>query len=100
MEQNKEQMISELTMLLIYLTGWEETPRKGNKEKNVFRAFGGYRYEVLQELENQGLIRMTQGGKYLTVTEKGKQAAEELEKQHVKTRPKRRSASKRDWPEI
>ena len=73
-----EQQISELTMLLIYLTGWEETPKKSNKEKKVFRAFIGYRYEALQELENQGLIRLTPGGKSLTVTEKGKQAAEEL----------------------
>jgi DNA-binding PadR family transcriptional regulator len=73
-----EQHISELTMLLIYLTGWEETPKKSNKEKKVFRAFRGYRYEALQELENQGLIRLTPGGKSLTVTEKGKKEAEEL----------------------
>jgi DNA-binding PadR family transcriptional regulator len=73
-----EQQISELTMLLIYLTGWEETPKKSKKEKKVFRAFIGYRYEALQELENQGLIRLTPGGKSLTVTEKGKQAAGEL----------------------
>ncbi|UCC40833.1 MAG: transposase [Candidatus Aminicenantes bacterium] len=70
--------ISELTLLLIYLTGWEETPKKRNKEKKVFMAFRGYRYEALQELENQGLIRLTPGGKSLTVMEKGKQAAEEL----------------------
>jgi len=73
-----EQQISKLTMLLIYLTGWEETSQKSNKEKKVFRAFKGYRYEALQELENQGLIRLTPGGKSLTVTEKGKQTAGEL----------------------
>jgi hypothetical protein len=71
--------ISELTMLLIYLTGWEEDSRK-NENKKVFRAFIGYRYEVVQELETQGLIRLIPGGKSLLVTEKGKKTAIELKK--------------------
>jgi hypothetical protein len=72
------EQISELTMLLIYLTGWEEDAKRSKTNKKVFRAFQGYRYEALQELENQGLIRLTPGGKSLTVTEKGKKEAEEL----------------------
>ena len=80
-----DQQISELTMLLIYLTGWEETPKKSNKEKKVFRAFIGYRYEALQELESRGLIRLTPGGKSLTVTEKGKQTAGELKNKLLET---------------
>jgi hypothetical protein len=71
--------ISELTMLLIYLTGWEEDSRR-NEKKKVFRAFIGYRYEVVQELETQGLIRLIPGGKSLLVTEKGKKTAIELKK--------------------
>jgi Mn-dependent DtxR family transcriptional regulator len=81
-EPNMDQKLSELTLLLIYLTDWEETPKTSSKGKTVFRAFKGYRYEELKELETRGLIRLTPGGKYLTVTEKGKQAAEEL-KNHL-----------------
>jgi hypothetical protein len=70
-----EQQISTLTLLLIYLTGWEETQKKSSKEGKVFRAFKDYRDEALQELENHGLICLTPEGKTLIVTEKGKQAA-------------------------
>lgn len=72
--------IIELTMLLIYLTGWEETNNRGAKEKKTFRAFKGYRLEALQELENRGLIHQVPGGKSLKVTDRGKQEAEELKK--------------------
>ena len=73
--------LSELTMLLIYLTGWEETPKTSKKDKKVFRAWVFHKVEILHELQNQGLIRLTPGGKYITVTEKGKQIAGELKKQ-------------------
>ena len=71
------QEISELTMLLIYLTGWKEDSRK-NENKKVFRAWVFHKFEILNELQDQGLIRLTPGGKSLTVTEKGKQIGEEL----------------------
>jgi hypothetical protein len=70
-----DQQISELIMLLIYLTGWEEISQKGKK---VFRAWVFHKFEILDELKNQGLIRLIPGGKSLTVTEKGKQIGEEL----------------------
>ena len=73
-----DRQISELTMLLIYLNGWEETPKRSKKDKKVFRAWVFHKFEILKELQNQELIRLTPGGKLLTVTEKGKQAAEEL----------------------
>ena len=71
--------ISELTMLLIYLTGWKEDSRR-NEKKKVFRAWVFHKYEILDELENQGLIREIRGGKSLLVTEKGKKTAIELKK--------------------
>ena len=77
-----DQQITELTMLLIYLSGWEETDDKGAKVKKTFRAFKGYRLEALQELTNRGLIRQVPGGKSLTVTAQGKQEAEELKKKY------------------
>jgi len=77
-----DQQSTELTMLLIYLTGWEEDNNRGAKEKKTFRAFKGYRLEALQELENRGLIHQVPGGKSLTVTDQGKQEAEELKKKY------------------
>jgi len=74
-----DSLISELTMLLIYLTGWEETSRK-NHNKVEYRAWIFHKYEILDELKNRGLIRLIPGGKTLFVTEKGKQTALELKK--------------------
>jgi hypothetical protein len=75
-----EQNILDLAMLLVYLTGWEEDVRNSKKGEKRFTAWVFYKYEILDELENQGLIRCTPGGKSLTVTEKGKQASLELKK--------------------
>ena len=71
--------ISELTMLLIYLTGWNEDKRNAPGKK-VFRAWIFHKYEILDQLQTQGLIRLTPGGKSLTVTEEGKKKARELKK--------------------
>jgi hypothetical protein len=77
-----EHHISELAMLLIYLTGWEEDKRNAPGEK-VFRAWKGYKYEIIKELQSQGLIRQIPGGKSLIVTDNGKQKAEELKKKYL-----------------
>jgi DNA-binding PadR family transcriptional regulator len=77
-----DKRVKELTMLLISLTGWNEDSRKDDKKK-VYRAYIGYRYEVLRELEDQGLIRFVTGGKSLTVTEQGKKKARELKKKRL-----------------
>jgi hypothetical protein len=71
--------ISELTMLLIYLTGWKEDSRR-NEKKKVFRAWVFHKYGILDELKDQGLIQIIPGGKSLLVTEKGKKTAIELKK--------------------
>jgi hypothetical protein len=81
--------ISELTMLLIYLTGWKEDSRR-NEKKKVFRSWIFYKFEILDELKNQGLIRFIPGGKSLFVTDKGKKTAIELKKKWFnKTRGKK-----------
>jgi hypothetical protein len=41
-----EKTLQELTLLLIYLTGWEEDKRNSPGEK-VFRAWKGYKFEIL-----------------------------------------------------
>ena len=77
-----EQKISEIAMLLIYLTGWEEDKRNAPGVK-VFRAWKGYKYEIIEELQNKGLIRQIPGGKSVIVTDSGKLKAEELKKKYL-----------------
>lgn len=80
-----EQQISELTMLLIYLNSQEEIKTqkmtgKNQKKEKVLKSWVHYKYEILDELKLQGLIRFIPGSRSLIITEKGKQAAEELKK--------------------
>jgi hypothetical protein len=77
-----EKIKQELTLLLIYLTGWEEEKRNSPGEK-VFRAWKGYRFEVLTEIQNQRLIYQIPGGKSLILTNEGKQKAEELRRKYL-----------------
>jgi hypothetical protein len=69
-------------LLLIYLTGWEEEKRNSPGEK-VFRAWKGYRFEVLTEIQNQRLIYQIPGGKSLILTNEGRQKAEELRRKYL-----------------
>ena len=78
-----EQHITELTMLLIHLTGWEEDKRNAPGKK-VFRAWKGYKFEVLDELQQGRLISQTPGGKSLILTDEGKQKALELKEKYLK----------------
>jgi hypothetical protein len=78
-----EQHITELTMLLIYLTGWEEDKRNAPGKK-VFRAWKGYKFEILDEIQKQKLIYQIPGGKSLILTDEGKQKALELKEKYLK----------------
>jgi hypothetical protein len=78
----KEIIVTELTLLLIYLTGWEEDKRNAPGEKE-FRAWKGYKFEILDELQSQGLIHQVPGGKSLLLNEKGKEKARELIKKYI-----------------
>ena len=49
----------------------------------VHRAWKGYLFEVLDELEEKGYISQTRRAKSLTLTEKGVLRAQELEAHHV-----------------
>jgi len=89
-ENKKETIVLELTLVLIYLTGWEETKTRrvgGIKTHDTgetnFRAWKGYTFEVLDELQSQGLIKQIPGGKSLLLNDEGKQKARELIKKYI-----------------
>jgi hypothetical protein len=83
-ENKKETIVNELTLLLIYLTGWEEDKRN-SLGKKVFRAWKGYRFEELDKLQSQDLIQQVPGGKSLVLYEKGKEKARELMKKYIES---------------
>jgi hypothetical protein len=75
-------IILELNLLLIYLTGWEEDKPSSPDEK-IFRAWRGYLFEVLEELEKEKLLVQLRGAQSLILTEKGRLKAEELKSKYI-----------------
>jgi len=74
--------IKDLTLLLMYLTGWEEECKKNPGEK-VFKAWGGYLFEIVNELQQQRLIFQFPSTKLLIMTKAGKEKAEELKQKYL-----------------
>jgi len=76
-----EKEIEELSLLLMYLTSWEE--KLSSNMPPRYGSWKGYRFEIIDELEKEGFI--TQGSyrsKSVYLTEKGIKQAEELQKKY------------------
>ena len=80
MEQDEsavqDQTLEDLTLLLIYLTSWDE---KVYGDLTVRRAWKGYLFEVLDALEEAGYLNQTRRAKSVTLTEAGLEQARALE---------------------
>ena len=74
-----DEKIKDITLLLIYMTGWEEESRKNPGEK-VFRAWKGYMYEIVNKLADENLIIQWANTKSLLLTDAGRAKAEQLKK--------------------
>lgn len=74
--------IKDLNLLLLYLSGWEEDSRNTPGEK-VFRAWNGYLFEVLNQLEEEELIHQYRKGKSVIITQEGLEKARGLEKKFL-----------------
>ncbi len=66
----------DLTLMLIYLTSWEEKPGP------VRRCWKGFRFEILDSLAEAGFISGSKGAKSLYLTEVGEHRARELLLKH------------------
>jgi len=66
--------INELTLLLLYLTSWEEDAGF----TKVIRSWKGYPFESLNELTDGGFISSSRGAKSVYLTEEGIEKAKEL----------------------
>lgn len=73
----EKQKIEKLSLLLLYVTGWEEDSRK-QPGKKIFRSWKGYLFEVLNKLESQKYITQFRKSKSVVLTEAGKRKAEEI----------------------
>jgi hypothetical protein len=70
-----DQIVKDLTLLLLYLTSWEE---KVFDDFTICRAWKGFRFEALDALEEAGYINQTRRAKSVTLTEAGCERAQAL----------------------
>ncbi len=71
----QNQIIEELTLLLLHLTSWEENI---SGEWTIRRAWKGFRFEALDALEEAGYLNQTRRAKSVTLTEAGVEQAQAL----------------------
>lgn len=75
-----EDKIKELTLLLLYMTSWEE---KDDFFGDLRRSWKGYPFEVLNEFTDKDYIRGSIKSKSVYLTEKGIEEAKELVKKYL-----------------
>ena len=73
-----EQDIKDLTLLLLYLTHWQE---KGIDEP-IRRSWKGYSWEALDALQEEGLISQSRRAKSVYLKVDGVKKAEQLRRKY------------------
>lgn len=76
-----EQAVEELTLLLLYLTSWEEELAPGTPK--VRRAWKTFRFEILDALTQQEYLATNRRAKSVRITEEGLEKARELQKKYL-----------------
>ena len=70
-------LLEEITLLSLFLSSWEETG-------GALRAWKGHRFELLDQLEERGLVTGgKRGSKSLYLTDEGIKRARELETRYA-----------------
>ncbi|MCK4258841.1 MAG: transposase [Halanaerobiales bacterium] len=75
-----EEKIKELSLLLLYLTSWNEKDRFLGE---LQRSWKGYPYEILDELSEEGYIKGSNRSKSVYITEEGVAKAQELVRKYL-----------------
>jgi DNA-binding PadR family transcriptional regulator len=78
------QIVEDLTLLLLYLTSWEE---EVFDDFTIYRAWKGFRFEALDALEEAGYINQTRRAKSVTLTEAGCERARALAAKYLGDMP-------------
>ena len=85
MSKEIRRQIKELTLLLLWLTSWDES--KTNKQLNglgpIYRSWKNYDFDILDELKKENLISGSYKAKSVYLTEKGIKEAKKLEKKYL-----------------
>jgi len=80
MKKDIQKRIKELTLLLLWLTSWDESKKNRQLKRlgSVYRAWKGYDFEILNELKEDSLIDFSYRTKSVYFTEKGIEEAKKL----------------------
>lgn len=78
MGETKE--IEDLTLLLIYLTSWDENPKRMYGDKPILRAWKGYDFAILEALQGEGFISFSRKAKSVYLTEEGVKRAKGIQR--------------------
>jgi hypothetical protein len=79
-----DRQLEELTLLLIYLTGWEENVGTKKNPINVLRSWKGYPFDVIKSLVEKDDLRGSFRAKSVMLTEEGIKRAEQLKKKYLR----------------
>lgn len=74
-QDREDQLMEELTLLLLYLTSWEE---QVVADLTIQRAWKGYPFEALDALEAAGYLSSSHRAKSVTLTAAGIERARTL----------------------
>ena len=77
-----DQKIKDLNLLLLYLSGWEEESKR-EPGKKIIRAWKGYLFEVLNELQDEDFIYQIKDGKSVILRDEGIKKAEKLKEKYL-----------------
>ena len=86
--------IEELTLLLLYLTGWDEEQYVYDEKENLdkekmINSWKGYSFDALNELTDKGYLYTSKHStKSVTLTKNGKKQAELLMEKYFKNETK------------
>jgi hypothetical protein len=75
-----EKVIKELTLLLIYLTSWQEDAGT----VKIYRSWKGYPFEILDQLREEDCITGSKPAKSVYLTDEGIAKAKELMAKYIK----------------
>lgn len=78
MKKINNQDIEDLTLLLAYLTSWDEDPQRNFGTNSSLRAWKGYDFEILDSLQQQEFIDKSHKAKSVYLTNKGIERAQQL----------------------
>ena len=73
-----DEKLKELSLLLLYLAGWEEEVKDKPGEK-LYKSWTGYLFDVLNALEDEKLIQQFYQKRALLVLPAGLEKAKELQ---------------------